>query len=72
MFCVAIASTNEVIPAAPNEVSPLTPTQFAAHAGKYQPISAQAVVVQELFVTAIKTGAGSYADTAAAGSTAVN
>ena len=62
----AAAPTTGVVPAAADEVSALTAAQFAAHAGRYQAISAQAAAVHDLFVNALGTSAGSYAATEAA------
>jgi hypothetical protein len=62
----AAAPTTAVMPAAADEVSALTATQFAAHAQMYQAVSAQAAAVHELFVTTLRTSAGSYAATEAA------
>ena len=62
----ATALTTGVIPAAADEVSALTAAQFAAQAGRYQAVSAQAAAVHDLFVNALGTSAGSYAATEAA------
>jgi hypothetical protein len=62
----AAAPTTGVIPAAADEVSALTATQFAAHAQMYQAVCAQAAVTHELFATTLGAGAGSYAATEAA------
>jgi hypothetical protein len=67
----AAAPTTGVMPAAADEVSALTATQFAAHAQMYQAVSAQAAAVHELFVTTLRTSAGSYAATEAANTIAV-
>jgi hypothetical protein len=60
------APTTGVIPAAADEVSALTATQFAAHAAMYQQVSAQAVAIHEMFVNILGASAGSYAATEAA------
>jgi PE family len=66
----AAAPTTGVVPAAADEVSALTATQFAAHAAMYQAVSAQATAIHELFVSALGTSAGSYAATEAANAAA--
>ena len=68
----AAAPTTGVIPAAADEVSALTASQFATHAEMYQVISAQAAAIHEMFVNTLGASAGSYAaaeaaNTAAAG-----
>jgi hypothetical protein len=55
-----------VIPAAADEVSALTATQFAVHAQMYQAVSAQADAIHQLFVSTLGTSATSYAATEAA------
>ena len=60
------APTTGVIPAAADEVSALTATQFAVHAQMYQAISAQAEAIHQLFVSTLATSATSYAATEAA------
>jgi PE family len=62
--------TTGVVPAAADEVSALTATQFAAHAQVYQAVSAQAAAIHELFVNTLGVSAGSYAATEAANATA--
>ena len=62
----AAAPTTGVVPAAADEVSALTATQFAAHARMYQAVSAQAAAIHEMFVNTLGTSAGSYAATEAA------
>ena len=57
----AAAPTTGVVPAAADKVSALTATQFAAHATTYQPISAQATAIHELFVNTLGTSTGPYA-----------
>src|SRR5271156_4028260 len=66
----AAAPTTGVVPAAADEVSALTAAQFAAHAGMYQAVSAQAAAIHELFVNALGVSAGSYAATEAANAAA--
>src|SRR5271156_6651183 len=66
----AAGPTTGVIPAAADEVSALTATQFAMHAAMYQAISAQAVVIHQLFVATLTTSAASYAATEAANTVA--
>ena len=68
----AAAPTTGVVPAAADEVSALTATQFATHAGIYQAISAQAAAVHDMFVTTLGSSAGSYAATEAANATAAS
>jgi hypothetical protein len=60
------APTAGLIPAAADEVSALTATQFAVHAQMYQAVSAQAEVIHQLFVSTLGTSATSYAATEAA------
>jgi tRNA G26 N,N-dimethylase Trm1 len=62
----AAAPTTGVMPAAADEVSALTATQFGAHAATYQAVSAQAAAVHEMFVRVLGASAGSYAATEAA------
>jgi hypothetical protein len=64
------APTTGVLPAAADEVSVLTATQFAAHATMYQQISAQAAAIQEMFVSTLNSSATSYAVTEAANAAA--
>lgn len=66
----AAAPTTGVIPAAADEVSALTATQFAAHAQLYQEVSAQAAAVNELFVSMLGASAHSYAVTETANAVA--
>lgn len=66
----AAAPTTGVIPAAADEVSALTATQFAAHASLYQQVSAQAAAIHEMFVNTLGVSAGSYAATEAANTAA--
>lgn len=62
----AATPTTGVIPAAADEVSALTATQFAAHAAMYQAISAQAEAIHQMFVATLTGSANSYAATEAA------
>jgi PE family len=62
----AAAPTTGVVPAAADEVSALTATQFGAHAAMYQAVSAQAAAVHDMFVHILGVSAGSYAATEAA------
>jgi carbohydrate-binding DOMON domain-containing protein len=62
----AAAPTTGVIPAAADEVSTLTATQFAMHAAMYQAISAEASAIHQRFVATLSTSAASYAATEAA------
>ena len=66
----AAAPTTGVVPAAADEVSALTATQFGAHAAMYQAVSAQAAAVHDMFVRTLGASAGSYAATEAANATA--
>ena len=62
----AAGPTTGVIPAAADEVSALTATQFAMHAAMYQAISAEATAIHQRFVATLSTSAASYAATEAA------
>ena len=62
----AAAPTTGVVPAAADEVSALTATQFAVHAQMYQAVSTQAEAIHQLFVSTLGTSATSYAATEAA------
>ena len=64
------APTTGVIPAAADEVSALTATQFTIHAQMYQAVSAQAEAIHQLFVSTLGTSATSYATTEAANAVA--
>jgi hypothetical protein len=66
----AATPTCGVVPAAADEVSALTATQFAAHAQMYQAIGAQAAAIHEMFVNTLGISAGSYAATEAANAVA--
>ena len=59
----AAAPTTGVVPAAADEVSALTAAQFAAQGVLYQTMSTQATAINELFVSALMTSAGSYTAT---------
>jgi PE family len=61
----ATAPTVGVLPAASDQVSALTATQFAAHALDYQAISTQAAAIHESFVRTLGASAGLYAVTEA-------
>ena len=67
----AAAPTTGVVPAAADEVSALTATQFAAQAQLFQAVSAQATAIHEMFVSALTTSAESYAATEAASAAAL-
>lgn len=62
--------TTAIVPAAADEVSALTATQFAAHGHLYQAVSAQAAEIHQMFVDAMQVSAGSYAATEAANAAA--
>src|SRR6201986_5682699 len=64
------APTTGVIPAAADEVSALTATQFTIHAQMYQAVSAQGEAIHQLFVSTLGTSATSYATTEAANAVA--
>jgi hypothetical protein len=66
------APTTGVIPAAADDVSALTATQFAVHAQMYQAVSAQAEAIHQLFVSTLGTSATSYAATEAANAVAAS
>ena len=66
----ATAPTTGVVPAAADEVSALTTTQFAMHAQMYQAVSAQATAIHDMFVSTLGTSADSYAATEAANAVA--
>ena len=66
----ATAPTTGVVPAAADEVSALTATQFAMHAQMYQAVSAQATAIHDMFVSTLGTSADSYAATEAANAVA--
>ncbi len=66
----AAAPTTGVVPAAADEVSALTATQFATHASMYQSISAQAEAIHQMFVATLNASANSYLATEAANAAA--
>jgi PE family len=66
----AAAATPRAVPAAADDVSALTATQFAMHAQMYQHLSAQSAAVHQVFTTTLAIGAGSYAATEAANAAA--
>ncbi|BBY34577.1 hypothetical protein BST33_10330 [Mycolicibacter minnesotensis] len=66
----AAGSTTALAPAAADEVSLLQATQFSAYGTLYQQISAQAAVMQEMFVNVLRASAGSYGETETANSAA--
>jgi len=65
------APTTGVLPAAADEVSALTATQFATHAQVYQSIAAQAAAIHEAFVNTLGMSANSYAATEVANAAGV-
>lgn len=65
----AAAPTTGVVPAAADQVSALTATQFAVHAQMYQAISAQAEAIHQQLVSTLENSATSYAATEAANAT---
>ncbi|MDI3313547.1 MAG: PE family protein [Mycobacterium sp.] len=67
----AAGPTSGVVPAAADEVSVLTAAQFAAHAGLYQAVAAQAAAIHDMFVATLGASAGSYAATEAANTAAL-
>ncbi|MEB4210085.1 PE family protein [Mycobacterium sp. 94-17] len=66
----AAGPTTAVVPAAADEVSALTAAQFAAQGALYQQLSAQATAINDLFVNALATSAGSYTATEVANAAA--
>ncbi|WP_156781080.1 PE family protein, partial [Mycobacterium gordonae] len=66
----AAGPTTAIVPAAADEVSALTATQFAAHGHLYQAVSAQAAAIHQMFVEVMTASAGSYAATEAANAAA--
>lgn len=69
---VAAPTTAELAPAAADEVSALTATQFNFHAAMYQAVGAQAIAMNEAFVAMLGASADSYAATEAANIIAVS
>jgi hypothetical protein len=68
----AATPTVGVVPAAADEVSALTATQFSAHADTYQTVTAQASAIHEMFVRLLGANADSYAATEAANAIAAS
>ncbi|WP_068188405.1 PE family protein [Mycobacterium sp. UM_CSW] len=66
----AAAPTTGVVPAAADEVSVLTATQFAAHGAMYQAVGAQAQPIHQLFASTLASSSGAYAATEAANAVA--
>ncbi|OMC07601.1 PE family protein [Mycobacterium sp. SP-6446] len=62
----AAGPTAGVVPAAADEVSALTAARFAAHAQRYQELSARAAAIHQLMVATLSASAASYASTEAA------
>lgn len=62
----AAYSTAAVVPAAADEVSALTAARFAAHAQRFQELSARAAAIRDLLAVILAASAGSYAATEAA------
>ncbi|ORV07828.1 PE family protein [Mycobacterium celatum] len=53
----AAVPTTRLIPAAADEVSALTATQFAVHGATYQEVSAQAAAIHHMFTALMSAGA---------------
>jgi hypothetical protein len=68
----AATPTIAVVPAAADEISALTATQFSAHGTSYQTVSAQASVIDEMFVRMLDASGDSYAATEAANALAAS
>ena len=66
----AAGPTSGVVSPAADEVSALMALQFAAHAGLYQAVSAEAAAIHQQLVEALATSSGSYAATEAANAVA--
>ncbi len=66
---IAAFPTTGVIPAAADEVSVVTAASFSAYGQQYQAISAEASMIHERFVDALRVSADSYATTEAANAT---
>lgn len=66
----AAGPTTGVVPAAIDEVSILTATQFATHAQRFQELSAQASRIQATLAATLATNSGAYAATEAANAAA--
>jgi hypothetical protein len=69
---LAAAVTTVLPPAAADEVSALTATQFSAHAVQYQTVSTQATAVHEMFTSVFGASATTYAATEAANAITTN
>jgi PE family len=61
---VAAAATTGLPPAAADEVSALTATQFSVHVVLYQAVNAQATAVHGMFTSILGTSATSSAEAA--------
>jgi PE family len=68
----AAPMTTVLPPAAADEVSALTATQFSAHGTSYQAVSAQATAIHEMFTSMLGASATSYAATEAANAVAAS
>ena len=68
----AAAPTTGVVPAAADEVSAVTATQFAMYGQMYQAVSAQAAAIHDQFVAMLESSALSYAATEAANALAAS
>jgi hypothetical protein len=68
----AATPTVDVVPAAADEVSALTATQFSAHGTTYQTVSAQASAIHDMFVRILGASGDSYATTEAANAIAAS
>lgn len=66
----ACAPTTGIVPAAADDVSALTATQFTANAHIYQAVAARAAAIHEQFVAELATSGTSYAATEAANAVA--
>lgn len=66
----AAAPTTGLAPPASDLVSAMTAAQFGQHGATYQQIAAQAALVHEQLVAALRSGAGAYALTEAANAAA--
>jgi hypothetical protein len=62
----AAAPTTALAPAAADEVSAFTATQFSTHGQTYQSVSTQAAAIHAQFVATLSASADSYAATEAA------
>ena len=68
----AAVPTTGLAPAASDMVSAVTAAQFGRHGAAYQQIAAQAALVHEQVVAALRSGAGAYALTEAANAAAAD